>query len=303
METSFSEKLHKHKLQNVNSMINRYNLLSKLTFGGDTKEEEPWKPYQDNTTTSTYTAPKVVSEQNNPSYTPIKNLNLSTNLESAYIQNWLNNRREQLNKNMKSKYFDPLSPGGFQTMYHTVTDKKREEINEEFYRQFNNINTVKVYKNNREASREIKDWPNSYNPFYYPRVHAISLGDSDEKYKEVHEKVHSSNPFPQERAISNIINTKENIEYKENNKDVLESQKNYLYDPSEVYPRIMTMRYNNNIDPKKIINTQDVKNLRKNYKRGDRDLFDMFNDKTIKKLLNDIAYNNKTNKDVNNRYS
>lgn len=63
----------------------------------------------------------------------------------------------------------------------------------------------------------------------------------------------------------------------------------YWISPWEVHSRLMQFREENNIDPTKVYNEEDVKQLRKSAK--DKILFEIFNDSQMMHLLNDVADN------------
>ena len=68
------------------------------------------------------------------------------------------------------------------------------------------------------------------------------------------------------------------------------SFQDYLDEPTEIYSRLMQLRYDNNINPKKIWTLDDIKKLRKNVK--DYRIFSRYSDEFILKLFNEVAQNN-----------
>lgn len=69
----------------------------------------------------------------------------------------------------------------------------------------------------------------------------------------------------------------------------------YWISPWEVHSRLMQFRKENSIDPTKVYNEEDVKQLRKSAK--DEMLFEIFDDSQMMHLLNDVAYNETTSTD------
>lgn len=69
----------------------------------------------------------------------------------------------------------------------------------------------------------------------------------------------------------------------------------YWISPWEVHSRLMQFRKENNIDPIKVYNEEDIKQLRKSAK--DERLFEIFDDSQMMHLLNDVAHNATTSTD------
>ena len=94
----------------------------------------------------------------------------------------------------------------------------------------------------------------------------------------------------------------DNVRVNNSNFSSEQSYEEYLKDPAEVYARIMQMRYDMNLDPRKIYTPDDVEELRKEalkkrmqgHKTGepfgkDFYIFDMFSNEQISVFLNETA--------------
>lgn len=115
----------------------------------------------------------------------------------------------------------------------------------------------------------------------------------------IHERTHiMSANGPQLEYIQKL---KDNFDYLDRDiiswiKDKTTSTKHhksfqdYLDEPTEIYSRLMQLRYDNNINPKKIWTLDDIKKLRKNVK--DYRIFSRYSDEFILKLFNEVAQNN-----------
>lgn len=88
----------------------------------------------------------------------------------------------------------------------------------------------------------------------------------------LHEQSHASKAIPQESKISTMIPI----------------QDEYLDDPSEIYSRLNQLRQYYKLDPNKIYQKSDIKNL----KGPGFDILNRYDDKTILRLLNEVADNN-----------
>ena len=88
----------------------------------------------------------------------------------------------------------------------------------------------------------------------------------------LHEQSHASKAVPQETKISTIVPTEDK----------------YLDDPSEIYSRLNQLRQYYKLDPNKIYQKSDIKNL----KGPGFDILNRYDDKTILRLLNEVADNN-----------
>lgn len=88
----------------------------------------------------------------------------------------------------------------------------------------------------------------------------------------LHEQSHASKAVPQETKISTIVPTEDE----------------YLDDPSEIYSRLNQLRQYYKLDPNKIYQKSDIKKL----KGPGFDILNRYDDKTILRLLNEVANNN-----------
>lgn len=143
----------------------------------------------------------------------------------------------------------------------------------------------------------------------------------DSKSTEVHEWTHASRPYEQIAKVKEIIDRwglKPGIMYDD-----------YLDKPSEIYSRLMELRFNNNLDPNHEYTLEEVQELRNknhtgdylirtenqfyknptipkkiepiekaidmNLYKGPEELFERLDDSTIQRLLNDVAWVPKKN--------
>lgn len=88
----------------------------------------------------------------------------------------------------------------------------------------------------------------------------------------LHEQSHASKAIPQESKISTMIPI----------------QDEYLDDPSEIYSRLNQLRQYYKLDPNKIYQKSDIKKL----KGPSFDILNRYDDKTVLRLLNEVANNN-----------
>ena len=88
----------------------------------------------------------------------------------------------------------------------------------------------------------------------------------------LHEQSHASRAIPQETKIGTMVPTEDK----------------YLDDPSEIYSRLNQLRQYYKLDPSKIYQKSDIKKL----KGPGFDILNRYDDKTILRLLNEVADNN-----------
>ena len=115
---------------------------------------------------------------------------------------------------------------------------------------------------------------------YYPAGHTVFIKPTEydkDTTIATHEYAHASNADEQEAKIAEITGG--------SNKD-----SSYLYKPTEIYSRLSQFREANKIDPTKVWDKDNIKELRNNSK--DYDLFNMFDDNTMIRLFNEVAQNN-----------
>lgn len=99
---------------------------------------------------------------------------------------------------------------------------------------------------------------------------------------KVHERTHASDAYVQEQLIR-----QRNIEGKKSN--------SYYDNPSEIYSRLMEVRYMNHLNPLEIITDDKIEELRENGK--DSNLLNNYNNEDLKFLFNDIALNQNNKSD------
>lgn len=103
---------------------------------------------------------------------------------------------------------------------------------------------------------------------------------------KVHERTHAGNAWRQELLIK-----------RKNIKGVGKDSK-YLDNPSEIYSRLMQVRFDNHLNPMEIITDDKIEELRKSGK--DSNLLNRYDNETLKFLFNGIASN--TNKKSSTRF-
>lgn len=95
-----------------------------------------------------------------------------------------------------------------------------------------------------------------------------------------HESAHASRPYKQEAKIAEITGGSND-------------NSPYLFTPREIYARLMQLRNHYNIDPNKVWNEKDLKQLKKSANRTGKnyDIIDILDDDTTLRLFNEVAYN------------
>lgn len=83
---------------------------------------------------------------------------------------------------------------------------------------------------------------------------------------------------PQEREIYGIMGSAKFLKGRDDS---------YIDSPREIYSRLMEFRYNNKLDPKKEYSVEEVRKMRESAK--DADIFNRYDDETIRDLLNKVA--------------
>lgn len=103
---------------------------------------------------------------------------------------------------------------------------------------------------------------------------------SEDPTSFTHESAHASRPYKQEAKIAEITgNSNDNSPY--------------LFTPREIYARLMQLRDYYNIDPNKVWNKKDLKQLKKSANRTGKhySIIDVLDDDTTLRLFNEVAYN------------
>lgn len=147
-----------------------------------------------------------------------------------------------------------------------------DDVNKEIKYQVNNMKTAKV------------NFDQKQNAYYDPDTNEIHTSD----IKLIpHEYIHAANDYklrfsPQINKIKSIIK---------------DNWPNYYRSPNEIYPRLMHIRQNYNLDPTKKLDIQDIQKLREKVTTPEaKELFNNINDDEAIQLFNDVAYNpNKNN--------
>lgn len=215
-----------------------------------------------------------------------------------FIANWLNNRREQLYNN--------INDSKFYTMQNRNTGKWAKRHSLSYLNWFRGkdperILTNKVYYTEIENSASAK---NSNSTFggkggYNVKTREISVKDKNDMGTRVHERTHAMHADPQEIVVSDILkNNKFSFEKSASGGyDPRILDKDYWYNPREVYARLMEYRYNNKLNPNFKVDKNYLNNHRKELQDAN---FDIIDDNTLLRLFNDVAQNNNSN---NSRYS
>lgn len=93
----------------------------------------------------------------------------------------------------------------------------------------------------------------------------------------VHELAHSMEAKPQESKISDIMKGAK----------INGGSNSYLESPTEIHSRLMQIRHDLGLDPRKNYTIDDLKDLRQGDKKYN--ILDRYDDETILRLLNDVA--------------
>lgn len=211
-----------------------------------------------------------------------KDVNLSDDPEAAWLQNWLNNRRDQHYKNVSD----------VPRFRRTVQGAKRDSERWVDY-QIKNIGTTEYTTDRKEMSDNMRMAVNA--PIYYTHPGVFSPSENkiwvhpsqDNKATEVHERTHSARPGAQIYTIERIINNERVKEKKETLKERGGSDINYWYSPSEIYPRMMELRWSGKLNPHDFIDNNALEKLKEADPKNA--LFQDLDDETIIQLLNEVA--------------
>lgn len=210
-----------------------------------------------------------------------------------WVDNWLSQRKDKLKNNSINAGILAL-PGILKNPY---------------FRQANSMSKYTFKRGNL---------PDKTTGITNHKKKTITTSDNS-KSTEVHEWTHASRPYEQISKVKEIIDRwglKPGIMYDE-----------YLDKPSEIYSRLMELRFNNNLDPNHEYTLEEVQELRNknhtgdyligtetqlyksninnptipekiesiekaidmNLYKGPEELFERYNDSTIQRLLNDVA--------------
>jgi len=123
-----------------------------------------------------------------------------------------------------------------------------------------------------------------------------AFGGSDTVFGvDVHESAHGAGTderlLPQETMAASIVNknTQKNKSYPGQG---ITGYDDYFDDPRELYGRLMQVRAQNNIDPKRVFTKKDVKELKTLGTKGfDSVKFDQYSDQQVLDLFNKVAAN------------
>ncbi len=236
-----------------------------------------------------------------------------------YYAWWLDNRRKQLEQNMKDTGLYP-DQNGVENLRNILNGYQpgRIALNKEIYNQLGRI------------SDTIYEYDNTYNPIltinngqYFKDKDGVptvvikrDLDKNKQYYTILHELVHNGNnpkqtisgvydsdsaTSPQEKKIKQIgVNV--NKEYDDMIKnlpeyvDMLNYERTYLNTPSEIYARMMEFRKENNLNPNKKYSKEEIKKMIDKSKVSGIKAYDI---EKLTKALNEVAQNNNLSKNYN----
>lgn len=208
----------------------------------------------------------------------------------TFIANWLNNRREQLYNNINDSKFYAMQNRntGKWAKRHSLSD-----LNWFRGKDPERILTNKVYYTEIENSAGAKmsdKTPNALGS-YDRNTREIKIRNKNDIGTRIHERTHAAEAEPQERIVGDILKTNKFkfVQNQSGGYDPRYANQKYLYDPSEVYSRMMEYRYNSKLSPNTII---DKNYLNKNRKLLESHDLDIIDDDTLIRLFNEVAYNN-----------
>ena len=193
-----------------------------------------------------------------------------------FIAEWLNNRKQQFTDNV----YHSSEPGLFDFESGLTAQRMLDK-------QKNNLYTV--------AETKEKPWfaDPTTTGFYKPSAHELWIRPGLDEYEDavvrVHELSHALNTKDvQGEAIKRILSETPNTH------DIpaeIKANEDYLYDPEEIYSRMMEMRYSLGMDPNVEVTDEDLDSYRENYWGGGEELLRMFDNNILKKLFNKVAHN------------
>lgn len=202
-----------------------------------------------------------------------------------WLANWLNHRRAQLYNNLggmfhftsRDTYNIPQKEWA-----RANSPNRRTYVNKNFYSQIENAASAKLY------NHTLSDWDGGLALGYYsPSKHEVHVRPpvfEEENYgnPEVHEYVHAMKANPQIYAIGEIEKTAKA-------RDGWSSDDaGYLLNPGEIYSRMMEFRYVTKMKPEQIVDQKFLNSHRDSIKQFK---LDMFEDKDLIKLFNEVAQN------------
>lgn len=224
---------------------------------------------------------------------PIKNYKIpqtDDKIAVGFIANWLNNRRQQLYNNIKdsrTRYMLNRNTGEYSSEsdlsllnYLRGINPNRVITNKAFYTEIEN-----------SAGAKMSDkTPNALGS-YDRNTREIKIRNKNDIGTRIHERTHAAEAEPQKRIVGDILKTNKFkfVPNQSGGYDPRYANKKYLYDPSEVYSRMMEYRYNSKLSPNTII---DKNYLNKNRKLLESHDLDIIDDDTLIRLFNEVAYNN-----------
>lgn len=228
------------------------------------------------------------------------------NESKKFISDWNNRRKNQLLENIQNK-----ETGYYGNLYKYIKSKINPDVvvNKELNRLNSNLNSTTNYDLNNEHDLKLytqtvgTQKAHGYNYFglnntpediinyelnttkgsFTPGLNSLQVNRGG-KSTLIHEQSHSTRPIYQEHKIKDIVKD-ENI-------------KDYYYDSAnEIYARLMQFRHMNNLNPNKQYNDKDIDAMREN-NNGDFNLLNRYDNKIMKKLLNDVASNKSKSKSI-----
>lgn len=213
-----------------------------------------------------------------------------------WLANWLNNRRAQLYNNLGGLFtwsgYHPDTYNIQQRKWAEPWFNRRTYVNKNFYSQIENAASAKLYKHT------LDDWNGGLALGYYsPQKHEVHVRQpvfegEETGNPEIHEYTHAMRAKPQQSAIRDILS---NSKIKIDNSEYDESDINYLLDSGEIYSRMMEFRYKTKMKPSQVVDQKFLNQHRQQIKDF---RLDMFEDKDLMRLFNEVAYQPNENNNI-----
>lgn len=216
-----------------------------------------------------------------------------------WLANWYNNRRKQLyNNRIQARNLLVYSnlPNSISDLMNNY-EIGRTELNKEYYRKLNSLAhpvTIPVPKEEYYTPRFYGNLGVNDGDTIFINYHHITPNSEQESGTKVHERVHSLHDplyfrgFNEQTHILNDILVPKETPSSEYDK--------YLNNGEEGYPRLMEFRRIHDIDPNKVWNVEEVKQLLEQDKEdGKEHQLYKWTPESVTKALNEVAYRNQDN--------
>lgn len=217
-----------------------------------------------------------------------------------WLANWYNNRRKQLYNNRIQARKNLLTYSSLPSSISDLINNYeigRTELNKEYYRKLNSLAypvTMPVPEEEYYTPRFYGNAGINKRDTIFINYNHITPNSKQELETKVHERVHSlQDPgyfrgFNEQTDITNDILVPKEPPSSEYDK--------YLNDGREGYPRLMEFRRIHDIDPNKVWNVEEVKQLlEQDEKDKDEHQLYKWTPESVTKALNEIAYRNQNN--------